>query len=165
MIVFDLRCAQAHVFEAWFGSSADYEAQRERGLVACPLCGDTAVEKAVMAPAVAPKGNQRRMPAPTEPAPSSTAAPSAAWPSPLAAHPPEVVKAMLAALAEVQAKVEANCDYVGDRFADEARAIHHGETESRGIYGEATPEQAAALRDEGIDVAPLPFRPKRNADA
>ena len=159
MIVFDLRCAQAHVFEAWFGSSADYEAQRERGLVACPLCGDTTVEKAVMAPAVAPKGNQRRAPASPEPAPA------AAPPSPLAAHPPEVVKAMLAALAEVQAKVEANCDYVGDRFADEARAIHHGETESRGIYGEATPEQAAALRDEGIDVAPLPFRPKRNADA
>jgi hypothetical protein len=158
MIVFDLRCAQAHVFEAWFGSSVDYDEQRERGLVACPLCGDTAVEKAVMAPAVAPKGNQRRAPALPEPAPT---APS----SPLAAHPPEVVKAMLAALAEVQAKVEANCDYVGDRFADEARAIHHGETESRGIYGEATPEQAAALRDEGIDVAPLPFRPKRNADA
>lgn len=155
MIVFDLRCAQAHVFEAWFGSSADYEAQRERGLVACPLCGDTAVEKAVMAPAVAPKGNQRRAPASPATTPSS----------PLAAHPPEAVKAMLAALAEVQAKVEANCDYVGERFADEARAIHHGETESRGIYGEATLEQAAALRDEGIDVAPLPFRPKRNTDA
>lgn len=152
MIVFDLRCGQAHIFEAWFGSSADFEAQAARGLVACPICGDAGVEKAVMAPAVAPKGNQRRAPAPSAD-------------RPVAAHPPEAVKAMLAALAQVQATVEANCDYVGDRFADEARAIHLGETEARGIYGEATPEQAAALRDEGIDVAPLPFRPKRSADA
>ena len=161
MIVFDLKCAHAHVFEAWFGSSADYERQAARGLVACPICGDTQIEKAVMAPAVAPKGNQTRAPAP---APAETP-PSAPAPAPLASHPPEQVKAMLAALAEVQAKVEANCDYVGDRFADEARAIHHGETESRGIYGEATPDEAAALKDEGIDVAPLPFRPKRNANA
>ncbi|MDO9489909.1 MAG: DUF1178 family protein, partial [Sphingomonadaceae bacterium] len=124
MIVFDLRCAHAHVFEAWFGSSDDYEGQRTRGLVACPICGDTDVAKAAMAPAVPAKGNR---------APSAG---SASTPQPVAAHPPEMVKAMLAAMAEVQAKVEANCDYVGDRFADEARAIHHGERESRGIYGE-----------------------------
>lgn len=147
MIVFDLRCANAHVFEAWFGSSEDFEQQRDRGLVTCPLCGDAEVGKAVMAPAVAAKGNQREEK------------------QPVAAHPPEAVKAMLAAIAEVQAKVEANCDYVGDRFADEARAIHHGEAEERGIYGEATLEQAAALKDEGIDVAALPFKPKRAADA
>lgn len=147
MIVFDLRCSNAHVFEAWFGSSEDFEQQRERGLVSCPLCGDAGVGKAVMAPAVGAKGNQR------------------AEKQPVAAHPPEAVKAMLAAIAEVQAKVEANCDYVGDRFADEARAIHHGEAEARGIYGEATFEQAAALKDEGIEVAALPFRPKRAADA
>jgi len=148
MIVFDLRCAHAHVFEAWFGSTEDYEGQRARGLVACPICGDTDIAKAVMAPAVGAKGNQR---VPT--------------PQPVAAHPPEAVKAMLAAIAEVQAKVEANCDYVGDRFADEARAIHHGDAAERGIYGEATFEQAAALKDEGIDVAALPFKPKRTTDA
>jgi hypothetical protein len=147
VIVFDLRCADGHVFEAWFGSTADYDAQRERGLVACPVCSVTDVAKAVMAPAVPTKGNRR------------------ADAKPAAAHPPAEVKAMLAALAEVQAKVEASCDYVGDRFADEARAIHLGEAETRGIYGEATPEQAAELREEGIDVAPLPFRPKRAADA
>lgn len=161
MIVFDLKCAHDHVFEAWFGSSADYEAQAARGLVACPLCGDTGVAKAVMAPAVAPKGNQTRRPAPPEPAD----APAPPAPGPIAANAPAEVKAMLAALAEVQAKVEASCDYVGDRFADEARAIHLGEAEHRGIYGEATPEQAAALRDEGIEVAALPFRPKRAANA
>ena len=158
MIVFDLKCGGGHVFEAWFGSSADHERQAARGLVACPICGDTGTAKAVMAPAVAAKGNQTRTPAPAEP-------PSAPAAAPMAAHPPQAVKAMLAALAEVQAKVEANCDYVGDRFADEARAIHHGETETRGIYGEATPEQAAALKDEGIEVAALPFRPKRIANA
>jgi hypothetical protein len=147
MIVFDLRCARTHVFEAWFGSSADYESQRERGLVNCPICGDTEIAKAVMAPAVAPKGNQR-----------SEARPAAA-------HAPEAVKAMLAALAALQTKVEADCDYVGDRFADEARAIHVGEAEARGIYGETTIEEALALHEEGIDVAPLPFRPKRTTDA
>ena len=153
MIVFDLRCGQAHVFEAWFGSSDEYEAQRVRGLVACPICGDSDVAKAAMAPAVPAKGNRADGPRP----PAAT--------QPVAAHPPEMVKAMLAAMAEVQAKVEANCDYVGDRFADEARAIHHGERESRGIYGEATPEQAVALKEEGIEVAALPFKPKRAADA
>ena len=163
MIVFDLRCGQAHVFEAWFGSTADYDAQAARGLVSCPLCGDKAVTKAAMAPAVPAKGNQTRRAAPAEPEPAAAAPAMPA--QPLAAHPPAAVKAMLAALAEVQAKVEANCDYVGDRFADEARAIHHGEADSRGIYGEATPEQAAALKDEGIEVAALPFRPKRIADA
>lgn len=162
MIVFDLRCAHAHVFEAWFGSTADYEAQATRGLVACPLCGDKDVTKAAMAPAVPAKGNQTRRAVPAEPEPAAVPAAPA---QPLAAHPPEAVKAMLAALAEVQAKVEASCDYVGDRFADEARAIHHGEADNRGIYGEATPEQAAALKDEGIEVAALPFRPKRIADA
>jgi len=153
MIVFDLRCAHAHVFEAWFGSGDDYEAQRTRGLVACPICGDRAVTKAAMAPAVPAKGNRAPAVKPAAPA------------QPVAAHPPEMVKAMLAAMAEVQAKVEANCDYVGDRFADEARAIHHGESESRGIYGEATAEQAVALKEEGIEVAALPFKPKRAADA
>jgi hypothetical protein len=165
VIVFDLRCGQAHVFEAWFGSTADYEGQAARGLVACPLCGDTEVAKAVMAPAVAAKGNQTRRAAPVEAEAAPTAAPAPTPPQPLAAHPPAAVKAMLAALAEVQAKVEANCDYVGDRFVDEARAIHHGEADNRGIYGEATPEQAAALAEEGIEVAALPFRPKRIADA
>lgn len=153
MIVFDLRCAHAHVFEAWFGSGDDYEAQRARGLVACPICGDREVAKAAMAPAVPAKGNR------------APAAKGAGPTQPVAAHPPEMVKAMLAAMAEVQAKVEANCDYVGDRFADEARAIHHGESESRGIYGEATAEQAVALKEEGIEVAALPFKPKRAADA
>lgn len=135
MIVFDLKCgAQSHVFEGWFGSSSDYEEQQARGLVSCPVCGSGDVAKAVMAPAVAPKGNQR----PDLPA-------------------PEAMKKMLAALAAEQKKMLSRSEHVGERFADEARAIHLGEAEARAIHGQATREQAIDLLDEGIPVAPLPF--------
>jgi hypothetical protein len=140
MIVFDLRClGGGHVFEAWFGSSADYEAQKERGLVSCPLCGDGETEKAVMAPNVGAKGNRSEAPA---------AAPSA---------DPETVKAMLAELATAQKKMLESSTHVGDRFADEARAIHLGEAEARAIHGRATRDEAERLAEEGIKVAPLPF--------
>jgi hypothetical protein len=132
MIIFDLRCApQGHVFEAWFGSNEDYEAQQARGLVACPICGATAVEKAPMAPGVPAKGN-------AEPA-------------------PDAVKAMLSGMAAAQKQLLAKSEHVGDRFPDEARAIHLGEAEARAIHGRATPADAESLRDEGISVAPLPF--------
>jgi len=135
MIVFDLKCApQAHVFEGWFGSTADYEEQQARGLVSCPICGSAEVTKAPMAPAVPAKSNQR------------TDAPS-----------PAAMKQMLAALAAEQKKMLAKSEHVGDRFADEARAIHLGEADARAIHGQATREQALDLLDEGIPVAPLPF--------
>ncbi|MGE0180398.1 MAG: DUF1178 family protein [Sphingomonas sp.] len=131
MIVFDLVCEdKGHVFEAWFGSSADYEAQRARGLVSCPICG-AAADKAPMAPRVAAKGNS---------------APSAAE-----------VKAMMEGLASAQKHMLANSEHVGDRFPDEARAIHLGETEARAIHGRATLAEAKDLADEGVPVAPLPF--------
>lgn len=131
MIVFDLVCeARGHIFEAWFGSSADYDAQRQRGLVTCPLC-DAPADKAPMAPRVGPKGN---------------AAPSAAE-----------VKAMMGKLAEMQKQVLANSEHVGDRFPQEARAIHLGESEARAIHGRATPDEAKSLADEGVPLSPLPF--------
>jgi hypothetical protein len=134
MIVFDLRCApQGHVFEAWFGSNEDFEAQQERGLVACPICGVAAVDKAPMAPRVGAKGNQG------------------------GALPAAAVKAALAGIAEAQNKLLEKSEHVGDRFPDEARAIHLGEAEARAIHGQATPEQADDLREEGIPVAPLPL--------
>ncbi len=134
MIIFDLKCAaQGHVFEAWFGSSEDYEAQKARGLVACPLCGSAEVEKAPMAPRVGAKGNRQSGP------------------------PPEQIKALLATMAEAQKQMLETSEHVGPRFADEARAIHLGESEARSIHGQATPEQADELREEGIPVAPLPF--------
>ena len=138
MIVFDLKCGQAHVFEAWFGSSADYEDQRGRGLIQCPLCGDEDIGKAVMAPRLGSKVVE------------DAAVPVASGPAP-------EVKAMLAAMARLQSKMLEKSEWVGRKFADEARSIHLGETEHRTIHGEATPTEAAALADEGIEVAPLPF--------
>lgn len=150
MIVFDLRCGGGHVFEAWFGSTGDYEGQRDRGLVSCPMCGSGEVEKAVMAPNVGVKGNQ--LPAPVA-APSRT--PSV--PVPVQSSAPAEIKAMLTALAEAQARALEGSEHVGKRFAKEARAIHEGDAPERIIHGEATPEEAKALIEEGVPVAPLPF--------
>lgn len=134
MIIFDLKCApQGHVFEAWFGSSEEYEAQRARGLVSCPLCGSGEIDKAPMAPAVGAKGNQADGPAPAQ------------------------MKALLGAMADAQKKLLETSEHVGPRFADEARAIHLGEAEARAIHGQATAQQADELREEGVPVAPLPF--------
>ena len=140
MIVFDLRCAKAHVFEAWFGSSGDYEEQKARGLLTCPICGDGEIGKAVMAPRL-----------------GATVVPEAA-PMPVAktAAPPEM-KAFLSALAKAQAKVLEGSEWVGRRFADEARAIHLGEREERAIHGQATADEARALVEDGVGVMPLPL--------
>ncbi|WP_129792538.1 DUF1178 family protein [Sphingosinicella sp. CPCC 101087] len=135
MIVFDLRCAsQGHVFEGWFGSSEDYASQAERGLVSCPICGAPEVEKAPMAPRVGKKGNQQS-------SPDERAA----------------AKAMLAQLAKAQRKLLEKSDFVGDRFPDEARAIHLGESEARAIHGRATRADAESLIEDGIPVSPLLF--------
>jgi hypothetical protein len=139
MIVFDLRCASTgHVFEAWFGSSEDYEAQKQRGLVSCPLCGDSDVAKAPMAPAVPKKGG-------------TTA------PADMMSAPPAAVKEMLGKIATLQREMLKSSEWVGDRFATEARAMHVGDTESRPIHGQTTPDQAASLAEDGVPVAPLLF--------
>lgn len=148
MIVFDLRCPESHVFEAWFGSTEDYEDQRARGLVQCPLCGSGEVEKAVMAPHVGPKGNQ------IVEVPSRQPVASAA---PNASMTPEAFKAILHAAAQAQAKMLEQMEYVGDRFAREARDIHLGESDERPIYGQASPAEVKSLIEDGIEVAPLPF--------
>ena len=132
MIRYDLRCANGDEFDAWFGSSADYDAQAERGLVQCPHCGSSHVEKAPMAPAV---HTGRKKEARAEQA------------------------VAMAMAAKVREHVEQNFDYVGDQFADEARKMHTGETEERAIWGEATPDEARALAEEGVPVAPLPPAP------
>ena len=143
MIVFDLKCGgRGHVFEGWFGSSADYEDQKTRGLVSCPLCGSADVTKAMMTPAVPAKGNSR-------------AEPNKA--ADLFAAAPAEVKAMLAAAAAVQKRLLASSEGVGARFAEEARAIHLGEADARAIHGRASPEEARALIEEGVEIAPLPF--------
>ncbi len=167
MIVFDLRCGGNHVFEAWFGSSGDYEAQGARGLISCPICGNGDVVKAAMAPAVPLKSNRRadrgkRAAAEGSEGPAVRTGDDPVGPG---EPTPAETKAMLSALAAAQAHVEANCDYVGDRFAATARAIHDGDAAPRGIFGEATRAEAATLRADGIPVASLPFRSRRTSDA
>jgi hypothetical protein len=143
VIVFDLRCSQAHVFEAWFGSSAAYEDQRARQLLACPICGDAAIEKAVMAPNVGAKGNSRQQIA---------AAPRADTPP-----SPQAIKAALHALAAAQAKALESSHWVGRGFADQARAMHVGEIAQTPIHGETTLGEAKALVEEGVPIAALPL--------
>ena len=147
MIVFDLKCGgQGHVFEAWFGSSADYEAQQARGLIACPVCGDAAVTKAVMAPAVAAKGNRRAVaPRPDTPAPAASGVDM------------EKMQALVEAVAKAQQKLLADSTWVGRDFADQARAMHYGEQDRASIHGEVAPAEAKALIAEGVEVAPLPL--------
>jgi len=143
MISFDLKCSGDHVFEIWFRSTADYESQRATGLIGCPVCGDSDVAKAVMAPAVSAKGNRR-----------STPGKSDAYMLE-GEGGPERVRALMAALAEAQAEALKQSHWVGDKFAEKARAIHYGEAENALIHGTAKPEEAQAMIEEGIVVAPL----------
>lgn len=139
MIVYDLCCADGHRFEGWFGSSADYASQRERGLVACPQCGSAAVDKAPMAPAVPKKGNQQ----------AKHHLAGGALPAEAAA--------MLHKLAELQAEALKSSTWVGDAFAEQSRAIHYGEREPAPIHGQASADEARGLLEEGIMVAPILF--------
>lgn len=152
MIRFALRCANAHDFESWFKDGAAYDRMAAAGLVECPQCADTRVAKALMAPAIAKvRGAKGRPEAPE-------AAPPPAPPAPVAGGP--MPAQVLALLQRVRAEVEKNCDYVGPGFAEEARRIAKGEAAERGIYGEASEAEAEALRDEGIEVAKLPWVPR-----
>ena len=148
MIHYQLRCRQSHGFDGWFNDSASFEKQAKRGLIECPECGDTSVERALMAPAVAKR----------ESLPVPVAAPQPPAPTEKAAMP--VPAQMLAMLQRMRAEVEKNCDYVGPDFADQARAMHRGEAEAKPIYGETSEEQAESLADEGIQVAKIPWVPR-----
>jgi hypothetical protein len=154
MIVFDLKCGQFHIFEAWFGSTPDYESQNARGLIACPACGDTSIAKAVMAPAVAAKGNRTT----SRPAETASTTPS----QPVRSEPRDDGFGKLLA---AQRRMEAASDYVGADFAARARAMHDGSEPTTGIHGEATLAEAVALTNEGIAIMPLPFRPLARSDA
>lgn len=142
MIVFQLTCVNAHSFEGWFRSSADFEDQQASGLLSCPMCDSVQVAKAPMAPAVPAKGN-RDVPA-VRPATQVAKGPM----------PPEVAAA-LKALAAAQAKALASSEWVGDRFVAEVRSMHYGETEEKLVHGRASRDDAEALIEEGIAVAPL----------
>jgi len=165
MIVFDLRCPKSHVFEGWFRDSAAFEAQTAAGDLACPVCGSHDIVKALMAPNIPAKSNSRRAPAPialTEESASEVMATTPAM-TPGEGPSPEVFAAAMKALRALHQDIEKNCDYFGENFAEEARKIHYGETDPRGIYGEATPDEARELREEGIDVMALPRPPREDA--
>lgn len=169
MIRFTLACDSGHEFETWFPSNAAYDEQSARGLVTCPFCDSARVAKAPMAPAVARTDRDRpEAPAPQRHAPAGSVPARPSPPSPVPASPAEIPSPMIAAEPERQLRallramrkqVVASAEHVGDRFADEARAIHYGDAEDRAIYGEASPQDARALLDEGIDVMPLPPAP------
>ena len=142
MIKYALACDQDHLFEGWFGASADYDDQTARGLIECPICASRGVRKQIMAPSVA--GTKAR-------GTSSDA-------------PAQMRAMMMDAMGKVRAHVERNFDYVGDTFATEARAIHEGRSEERGIYGEATPGEVRALVEDGVKVAPLPPAPPKKSE-
>lgn len=155
MIVFDLQCQNAaHRFEGWFSSSEDYEHQRATGLLLCPICGDGAVEKAVMAPAVGAKSNQRGSVQPSLPRVQSDE--GVVVPVSAGNDNPKLQE-MMKALAIAQAEVLKTSEWVGRGFADKARAMHYGEEDAKPIHGEVAPQEAHSLIEEGIEVAPLLF--------
>ncbi|QLA80766.1 MULTISPECIES: DUF1178 family protein [unclassified Acidovorax] len=146
MKVLDLQCRQGHVFEGWFASEDDFQGQKQRGLVQCPLCADDHIEKRLSAPRL---NLGAREPA----APS--AAPEGG--SLQVGNPPALPPALQAAWLDLARKIVANTEDVGARFAQEARRMHHGEVQERAIRGQATPDEAMELLEEGIAVMPLPL--------
>ena len=161
MIHYQLQCSQTHAFDGWFKDSASFDKQAKRGLVECPACGDTKVQRALMAPAIAPKKrNVAKFAAePGEPPAAEEQSPS----SPPVSVGGQVPAHVFAMLQRMRAEVEKNCDYVGPDFAEEARKIHRGEAGTRGIYGETTPDEAEALADEGIEVSSIPWLPRADS--
>ena len=150
MIRYRLKCEKRHEFEGWFASSSTFDRQAKRGLVTCPRCGTAKVEKALMTPRISKGAKRKRV--------DKSAAPPAASQQEthrLAAH-----GELAAAMRKLRAEVEAKSEYVGERFSEEARKIHYEETPARGIYGEATRDEARALSDEGIEFFPLPILPE-----
>ena len=139
MIRYALACCGGHEFEGWFSTSSDYDEQSQRGLVACPVCDTREVKKQIMAPAIAGRGRESS--------------------EPEARH-----SMMMEAMGRLRAHVTETFDYVGPRFADEARAIHEGRSEERGIYGEASPAEVRDLVTDGVPVAPLPPEPPKKSE-
>lgn len=151
MIRYALHCDGDHTFEAWFGGSADFDEQIGRNLVSCPVCGSTAVSKALMAPALTGAARERL--------PVAAPSPGSASQHPVARPDPKMAE-LVEAMRRLKQHIKQHADYVGPDFAEEARRIHYGETEERGIYGETTAEEAKRLVEEGIEVHPLPVLPE-----
>ncbi|HYN00782.1 MAG TPA: DUF1178 family protein [Aestuariivirgaceae bacterium] len=144
MIHYDLICKQGHLFDGWFSNSAAYDEQRSKSAVVCPQCGTAEIEKQIMAPGISGKSNRK----------------SDARNQVFSGGADPRMRLLVEKMRELRQHIESHADYVGDRFAEEARRIHYKETEERGIYGEASAEDARSLIEEGIDVQPLPLLPE-----
>ncbi|HWE16380.1 MAG TPA: DUF1178 family protein [Hyphomicrobiaceae bacterium] len=155
MIRYSLKCEKRHEFEAWFASSAAFERQAKRGQISCPRCGTVKVDKALMAPSILKSPKRKRVEKSPEPAAAQPAPPAQPDTHRLAAHG-ELAKVMR----KLRTEIESKSEYVGPRFPEEARKIHYEEAPARGIYGEATSEEAQALSEEGIEFFPLPPLPE-----
>jgi hypothetical protein len=153
MIRYQLKCGNDHAFEGWFGSSKAYDAQSQRKLVTCPVCGTSNVEKAIMAPRIARSRSRR----PARPADV------AAEPPPATSRAQHMLngeqRKLLGTMRKLRDEMLAKSDYVGPRFAEEARRIHNEEVPARGIHGEATPDEVAKLKEEGVKIYPVPVLP------
>jgi hypothetical protein len=155
MIRYNLRCERGHAFESWFQSSSAYESQEKRKLVGCPACGSTKVERAIMAPQIVSKKGRDVAPSAPSPAAANEVAAPSSTPLMMAQERELRVK-----LKELRDHIVKNADNVGERFPNEARKMHYGDIEHRPIYGEASPEEARSLIDEGVEVSPLPVLPE-----
>jgi hypothetical protein len=152
MIHYNLRCKRGHAFESWFQSSSAYESQEKRKLVNCPVCGSAEVERAIMAPQIVSKKGREVTGA--APAPATEVAPPASTPLLMAQE-----RELRTKLKELRDHIVKSADNVGERFPVEARKMHYGDIEHRPIYGEASPDEARALIEEGVEVTPLPVLP------
>ena len=157
MIRYALACAKGHSFESWFQNSSAYDKQAKRGLVACPICGSTKVEKEIMSPRVAGSRKRDAAPAPTNDTASHQSNPSNEK-TPVAMVSPQEHE-LRKKLKELRQHLTQNADYVGMKFPEEARKMHYGEIEHRSIYGEASPDEAKKLHEEGVEFHPLPVLP------
>jgi hypothetical protein len=155
MIRYSLRCERGHAFESWFQSSAAYESQEKRKLVSCPSCGSVKVERAIMAPQIVSKKGREVAP----PAPAASAAPAEITTTESTPLLMAQERELRAKLKELRDHIVKNADNVGERFPNEARKMHYGDIEHRPIYGEASPDEARALIEEGVEVSPLPVLP------
>ena len=156
MIRYSLQCERGHAFESWFQSSSAYESQEKRKLVNCPICGSAKVERAIMAPQIVSQTRHDR----AEPAPAPAAAPATEVTAPTST--PLLMaqeRELRAKIKELRDHIVKNADNVGERFPNEARKMHYGDIEHRPIYGEASPDEARALIEEGVEVSPLPVLP------
>lgn len=155
MIRFALACDRDHEFEGWFRNNDDFDAQAARGLIECPACGSLKVQKALMAPSVSTSRRKEAMRQPVQAAPQ----PADDGQEVVTLAQGATQRAAMQELRKLTQKMRANSEYVGDKFAAEARAIHEGEADARNIYGEATVDEARALMDDGIDFMPIPVFP------